>query len=173
MEAAKEHQSTGLLDKILPPRLEDAGLEDCALPPDSIKEAFLKAATAVKSRATSIFTDDDDADCVQDPWPEAKDFSDHVVVGSPGLAASDTLKGIDVEDPPGLCVIEKGRDVVEKGRDEVVVGGGDILDKEKEKACVDDALKGLKIGDNDGGSSGSDDQEDNEGEKPILTEGFV
>ncbi|KAM1153243.1 hypothetical protein TB2_035203 [Malus domestica] len=45
---------------ILPPHLEDAGLEDCALLPDSINETFLKAATAVKSRATPIFTSDED-----------------------------------------------------------------------------------------------------------------
>ncbi|CAM8942164.1 unnamed protein product [Rhodiola kirilowii] len=39
-----------LLAEIRPPRIEDAGLEDCALPPDSIREAFLKAAAAVGSR---------------------------------------------------------------------------------------------------------------------------
>ncbi|TQE07977.1 hypothetical protein C1H46_006385 [Malus baccata] len=45
---------------ILLPHLEDADLEDCALSPDSIKEAFLKAAMTVKSRATLIFTLDED-----------------------------------------------------------------------------------------------------------------
>ncbi|KAM1109246.1 hypothetical protein ACFX19_008785 [Malus domestica] len=45
---------------ILPPRLEDASLEDYAVSPDSIKEAFLKAATTVKSRTTLIFTLDED-----------------------------------------------------------------------------------------------------------------
>ena len=39
---------TGLLNKILPPYLEDARLEDYALPPDSIKEVFFKVASAVK-----------------------------------------------------------------------------------------------------------------------------
>ncbi|KAM1346501.1 hypothetical protein ACFX13_036546 [Malus domestica] len=38
----------------------NAGLEGCALLPDSINEAFLKVAMAVKSRATPIFTSDED-----------------------------------------------------------------------------------------------------------------
>ncbi|WCJ40764.1 hypothetical protein M5689_021671 [Euphorbia peplus] len=171
MEATKEHQTTGLLDKIIPPRLEDAGLEDCALPADSIKEAFLKAAASVKSRATSIF--DQEPDCVQDPWPEAKDFSDHVVPGPPG-GAHDILEGVDVEGSPGPCVIEKGRDVVEGMGDKVVVGGGDVEEKDKEKEkCVEDALKGLNIGDKEGGNSGEDDRDEEDGETPILTEGVV
>ncbi|KAH7565218.1 hypothetical protein JRO89_XS09G0166600 [Xanthoceras sorbifolium] len=113
MEATKE--GTGLLDNILPPRLEDAGLEDCALPPDSIKEAFLKAASAVKSRASTLFQDDDDdpARCVDDPWPvAAKDDSD-TVVGVP-----------PVPEAPGPCGVVKGGGVVEDGVDKVVVVGG-------------------------------------------------
>ncbi|CAL5443954.1 unnamed protein product [Camellia sinensis] len=58
MEATREVED--LLDKIRPPRLEDAGLEDSALPPESIHEAFLKAASAVGSRAASISSTDDD-----------------------------------------------------------------------------------------------------------------
>nr|KAJ0214318.1 hypothetical protein LSAT_V11C400219520 [Lactuca sativa] len=45
MEAKWEANISSLLDKIKPPLLEDAGLEDCALPSDSIQEAFPKAAT--------------------------------------------------------------------------------------------------------------------------------
>ncbi|KAL7607022.1 hypothetical protein Lser_V15G20018 [Lactuca serriola] len=44
MEATWEANISSLLDKIKPPLLEDAGLEDCALPSDSIQEAFPKAA---------------------------------------------------------------------------------------------------------------------------------
>ncbi|GMQ08640.1 hypothetical protein CsSME_00052274 [Camellia sinensis var. sinensis] len=58
MEATREVED--LLDKIRPPRLEDAGLEDSALPPESIHEAFLKAASVVGSRAASISSTDDD-----------------------------------------------------------------------------------------------------------------
>ncbi|KAM0938381.1 hypothetical protein DsansV1_C23g0177601 [Dioscorea sansibarensis] len=47
--------------EILPPRLEDAGLEDCALPPDAIREAFARAADSLKSRLT-ITSDADESD---------------------------------------------------------------------------------------------------------------
>lgn len=47
--------------EILPPRLEDAGLEDCALPLESIQEAFLKAAAA-SLRDSSPSTSDDEAE---------------------------------------------------------------------------------------------------------------
>ncbi|GMY34176.1 hypothetical protein FCV25MIE_29418 [Fagus crenata] len=59
MESTKDREG-GLLDKILPLRLEDSGLKDCALPLDSIQEAFLRAAKDMKSHASSIFTTDDD-----------------------------------------------------------------------------------------------------------------
>ncbi|XP_057452871.1 uncharacterized protein LOC130744730 [Lotus japonicus] len=90
-------EQSGLLHQILPPRLEDAGLEDPALPPESIHQAFLKAAAAVKSRAASIFSSEDDAaDCV----------------------------GIEPENhPPGPCIVEKGRQPV---ADDVKVGGGGV-----------------------------------------------
>ncbi|KAL9232083.1 hypothetical protein vseg_007229 [Gypsophila vaccaria] len=38
-------------EAIKPPKLEDAGLEDCALPIHSIHQAFLLAASAVSSRS--------------------------------------------------------------------------------------------------------------------------
>ncbi|KAI8550370.1 hypothetical protein RHMOL_Rhmol06G0100600 [Rhododendron molle] len=56
-----------LLDKIRSSHPEDGGLKDCALPPDWIKEAFLKAATAVSSRAASIFEKEEEH-CVEDPY---------------------------------------------------------------------------------------------------------
>ncbi|KAL5201727.1 hypothetical protein ABZP36_036081 [Zizania latifolia] len=50
-------------EPIRPPPLEDAGLEDCALPPESIAEAFSLAAKAVSSRLAHLsFSDDDDDD---------------------------------------------------------------------------------------------------------------
>ncbi|KAK9666157.1 hypothetical protein RND81_14G165000 [Saponaria officinalis] len=49
-----------LLQSIKPPKLEDAGLEDCALSVHSIHQAFLIAAS---SRAAA----DDDDGCVVDP----------------------------------------------------------------------------------------------------------
>ncbi|GAV64475.1 hypothetical protein CFOL_v3_07993 [Cephalotus follicularis] len=175
MEATKE--ATGILNKILPPRLEDAGLEDCALPPESIKEAFLKAATAVKSRATSLFAttgsdgeEEERSNCVNDPYPTVKDSADDVV-GLPDVTeASDALVTGDSAEEVGPCGVEKNGGVVEEGGDKVVVvGGDDVEEREGErKGCVD-GLKGLKIKDK------LKNEEESEGEekKPILTQGFV
>ncbi|KAJ1388776.1 hypothetical protein SESBI_38867 [Sesbania bispinosa] len=166
-------EQSGLLHQILPPRLEDAGLEDPALPPESIHQAFLKAAAAVKSRAASMFSDEDDADCVNDPWPTAKD-------------ASDTVVGIELEnEPPGTCTVEKGREAV---RDEVKVGGGDVEEVVDEvvvgegvklgedgEACVDE-LRGLGIKEKeDVKKPGVVDVEgeDEKDKKPTLAEGYV
>ncbi|OIW11882.1 hypothetical protein TanjilG_25795 [Lupinus angustifolius] len=160
-------QRSDLLHRILPPRLEDAGLEDCALPPESIHQAFLKAATAVKH----IFSDDD-SDCLNNP--------------SPGEDASDVLIGIEpeIKPPPGPCGVEKG---CESGGDEVKVvgggggGGGEVEDEvvvvgegrgvklgEGGESCVDE-LKGLGIKDDDVVEDDDDDKE----KKPNLVEGFV
>ncbi|XP_058004969.1 sulfite exporter TauE/SafE family protein 3 isoform X1 [Hevea brasiliensis] len=173
MEAPKDQESTGLLLKILPPRLEDAGLEDCTLPLESIKEAFFKAASAIKSGTTSSFSDEEEDDCVQDRWPEAKDLSDEVVGGSPSAAMPDTFVGVDTGmDVPGHCVAEKGGGVVWEGGDKVVAGGGDVEDKDREKGCVDDGLKGLKIGDKkeeNGGDADGDGDEEREEKEGMVT----
>ncbi|XP_031250050.1 uncharacterized protein LOC116122896 [Pistacia vera] len=171
MEAAKE--DSRLLNKIIPPRLEDAGLEDCALPPDAIKEAFFKAASVVKSRATSFFhSDDEEEDCLDDPWPQTKDVSDTVV----GVSS--------LPEATGPCGVVKGGGVVEEGEDKVVVtggGGGDDVAEEKYDVVVGGAgdvaegkggsgcvegLKGLKIED-------KEKKENKESERPTLVKGFV
>jgi hypothetical protein len=89
----------GLLQQIIPPRLEDAGLEDPALPPESIHEAFLKAAAAVKSR---IFTSSGEDDCIDDPKPAGEDASDVVGVIEPENeepgACVDGLQGLEKDD---------------------------------------------------------------------------
>ncbi|KAL6285737.1 hypothetical protein ACE6H2_010127 [Prunus campanulata] len=163
MEATKE-QGAGLLHHILPPRLEDAGLEDWALPPDSIKEAFLKAATAMKSRSTSIFTTDEDEeafeDCISDPWPDLKVPADEVIgagpeTRSPGPCGGD--KGASVE-VGGDEVVVRGEE--EKG-DKVIVGGEDVREG-GDRACVD-GLAGLEIG----GKKNSK-VRNGDGEGPIL-----
>ncbi|XP_054781454.1 uncharacterized protein LOC129288747 [Prosopis cineraria] len=157
--------------QILPPRIEDAGLEECALPPESIREAFFKAAFAVKSRATSVLSaDDDDAACVKDPWPTGKDASDVVI----GVMAE--------SEPEGPCAvvkgIETGADEVkvcdwEEVRDKVIVGGeGEILGEEG-KACVD-SLQGLGLEDDIKTSNDADEEEkEKEGKRPTLVEGFA
>ncbi|XP_038693676.1 uncharacterized protein LOC119991387 [Tripterygium wilfordii] len=173
MEASKEQK--GLLDQILPPRLEDAGLEECALPPESIHEAFVKAAAdVVKSRARSIFSEES-GDCVRDPWPSGKDVSDKVVGLSPSTGVPDALVGVVPEkDAPGSCVAEKG---IEEEGDKVVVGDGSDVDKQEElgkgRDCVD-GLQGLEAELNNGDKTVGDEEEEEEKgtERPILTEGF-
>lgn len=130
----------GILGKILPPRLEDAGLEDCALPPEAIKEAFGKAATAVRSNISASSGDDEaEGHCVNDPSIEAGDSSDALV----GIT-----DGVDYV--PGGCANEKGggdevtvRDEGEKV-DQVVIGGPSVP-ASGEDACVD-GLQGIDIG---------------------------
>lgn len=172
MESTEEQ--SGRLHQILPPRLEDAGLEDCALPPESIHQAFLKAASAVKH----IFSDDDDAgDCVSNPWPTAED-------------TSDVVAGIQPEnEPAGPCTVAKG---FEAGGDEVKVGGGGVGEEvgdevvvvgeggvklgEGEEACVDE-LQGLGIKDDAEKKNGvvqvEEGDDGKEKKKPTLVEGFM
>ena len=173
MESTKEQH--GLLHQILPPRLEDAGLEDCALPPESIHQAFLKAAAAVKS-AAAIFSDDDDetaGDCVNDPWPAAAE------------GTSDAVIGIEPEnEPPGACAVEKGCEEggdevkvsggsggeVEEVVEEIVVGEGAKLGEGEEEPCIDE-LQGLGIEDDERKNKKKNGEE--EEKKPTLIEGYV
>lgn len=164
MESTEEQ--SGLLHQILPPRLEDAGLEDPALPPESIHEAFLKAAAAVKSSAASIFSGKEDTDdCLNDPWPTTEGSSDAII-------------GIEPEnDPPGLCIVEKGIKAV---TDEVSVGGDDdeleeVVDElvvgEDGEACVD-GFQGLDIKEKEDVKKIKEEEEEKE-KKPTLVEGYV
>ncbi|KAK6153654.1 hypothetical protein DH2020_013293 [Rehmannia glutinosa] len=109
MEATGEAES--FVKLIEPPRLEDAGLEDCALPPESLKEAFLKAASAVRSIISASGDEgENQGRCVEDPWEEV----------------SDTLVGITegVSGPSEGCAVEKGGGFVEAPGDKVAVGSG-------------------------------------------------
>ncbi|MCI14064.1 hypothetical protein A2U01_0035191, partial [Trifolium medium] len=112
-------KQSGLLHQILPPRLEDAGLEDPALPPESIHEAFLKAAAAVKSSAASIFSGEDD--CVDDPTPTEEKVSDAVDVIEPESEAPgacvDGLQGLEIEEKKDVKESE------EKEKKPILVGG--------------------------------------------------
>ncbi|KAJ4953433.1 hypothetical protein NE237_030265 [Protea cynaroides] len=169
-----------LLQTIRPPRLEDAGLEDCALAPEAIKEAFLKAAKSIRSRASSILTsaeheEDDDESCIQDPGPSNGKISD-------------TLVGIlPAAQPPGSCGNEKGGGMPPVFGDDVIVAGvaDELSDEEADhsdsrllgaeipkggKSCVDE-LQGLNI--NEEIDYKDDDEQDNADEGPILAEAYV
>ncbi|CAH2037557.1 unnamed protein product [Thlaspi arvense] len=183
MEAAKER--VGLLEKILPPALADAGLEDCALPPESIQEAFRKAADAVKSRAASLFEYEEEGGCVADPRPASKGIE---TIPRPG--ASDTIiVGGENEGDTGPCLVVKGNGKLagsEQSGDAVVVEGeggegkscGDALVVAGEggdgKSCGD----GLKIPDVEGiersrEKKNESEEDEEEEKKPILVEGFI
>ncbi|XP_016496415.1 uncharacterized protein LOC107815358 [Nicotiana tabacum] len=173
MELTKESES--LLDKIRPPRLEDAGLEDCALPPESIKEAFLKAATAVRSMISA--SDDEDE-------PEGQ----CVLTPSPIEDSKDALVGITegIEENPGKCITEKGSggEVPEGTTDVVVVDG--VKDEENSRdlvgepslpeggeSCVE-GLQGLEIGGKGRKKKEvKEDEEEEVSEKPTLVEGYA
>lgn len=96
MELTKESES--LLDKIWPPHHEDAGLEDCALPPGLVKDAFLKAATAVQSMISA--SDDEhesQGQCVKTPLPIEDSTKDTLV----GITENITENGGGGEVPEG------------------------------------------------------------------------
>ncbi|KAE8650731.1 hypothetical protein Csa_023393 [Cucumis sativus] len=143
MDAAEHHNpQPSFFHQILPPRLEDAGLEDSALPPDSIREAFFKAASAVKSRATARLSHSDDED-------------DDVPCSPTSALPTD-------EDAPAICATKKGLELPEFGKDEVVIGG---MEERRGKGCVVDGLEGLEIGDDAEKESGKEEKK-----KPVLGE---
>ncbi|KAJ0986275.1 hypothetical protein J5N97_004631 [Dioscorea zingiberensis] len=98
---------------IQPPRLEDAGLEDCALPPDAIREAFARAADSLKSRLIAA-TEEDESD--DDDGQRTKDESDVaaassrvlVLGGDDGVVGEEKKKekGLREEDDDGNNDIE-------------------------------------------------------------------
>ncbi|KAG2268378.1 hypothetical protein Bca52824_062933 [Brassica carinata] len=160
MEAAKER--AGLLDKILPPALADAGLEDCALPPDSIHEAFRKAADAVKSRAASLFEhhDEEEGGCVADPRPGAET--------KPVLGGSDTIVvGGENGGDAGPCLVGKGNGKME---DALVVAGEGGEGKICGDGLRDPDVEGIESSKEEKDESEEDEEEER---KPILVEGFV
>ncbi|CAN6204224.1 unnamed protein product [Urochloa humidicola] len=147
---------------IRPPRVEDAGLEDCALPPESIAEAFSLAAAAVSSRLARFplsdyeEEDEDDEDgrasvprgggCVDDAGPARGAVPDaDALVGGGGVTG----------DADAVVVVGGGRGggcedaVVVGGRGEeqdgvVVVGEGRGETKlGKEDGCVEGIREGI------------------------------
>ncbi|XP_031484969.1 uncharacterized protein LOC116254053 [Nymphaea colorata] len=171
---ATSSQAEGLL-KIAPPRLEDAGLEDCALPPDAIKLAFLKAADAIGSVLPGRLRHREDDDgysgkrCVDNPPPTDGGLPDYLL-GAPSA---------DEERHRGPC---SGKDIIPAAiGDDVVVGRGkgwegsgdrvlglNVRSSEDDgPACVD-GLEGL-----DEVQQQEDQQREKRDERPILDEAYI
>ncbi|KAL3618315.1 hypothetical protein CASFOL_038636 [Castilleja foliolosa] len=117
--------------------------EDCALPSEYIKEAFLKATSAVKSIiSTSGGGDENEGPCVEDPWEDSSDVLVGITEGLTGPS-----EGCVVEKGSGLTVIPGDKVVVvagEKTEVDALVGPG-VEARDGEAACVD-GLQGLEIG---------------------------
>lgn len=130
-------------EPIRPPRLEDAGLEDCALSPESIAEAFSLAALAVSSRLSHLSLSDEEDEgyeydllaprggCVEDAGPTCGAIP-NILVGAGGGSEGGADK---------VVVVIGGKE----GSDEVVVTGREdeedrviVVGEERrhEKSCV-------------------------------------
>ncbi|RCV11371.1 hypothetical protein SETIT_2G180400v2 [Setaria italica] len=173
------------------PRLEDAGLEDCALPPESIAEAFSLAAAAISSRLARFprfpLSDDSDEEdeegrvsaprgggCVDDAGPARGAVPDADVLVASGVMG-------DGGGADEVVVVGGGRGggcedaVVVGGRGEeqdgVVVVGEGSGEKElgKEGGCVE----GVREGVSEPGRAHGDGKDDEEvAEKAILVPDF-
>lgn len=153
---------------IRPPGLEDAGLEDCALPPESIAEAFSLAAMAVSSRFPRLSLSDDEGDdpfapgggCVEDAGPTCGSIPDALVgTGGGREGGADEVVVVGGGGGVGVCdeVVVVGRGDEE---DRVVVVGED-LEKNlgQDKGCVE----GIR----------EEEDRKKEDEKAILVEDFA
>jgi len=98
---------------IRPPPLEDAGLEDCALPPESIAEAFSLAAAAVSSRLARFPLSDEEED---------EEYRIPATRGGGCVDDAGPAHGAAVPDADAL--IGGGGVTGDGGADEVVVVGG-------------------------------------------------
>uniref|UniRef100_A0ACD5XRK8 Uncharacterized protein n=1 Tax=Avena sativa TaxID=4498 RepID=A0ACD5XRK8_AVESA len=137
---------------IRPPRLEDAGLEDCALPPESIAEAFSLAAMAVSSRFPRLSLSDDEDEnedggddpfapgggCVEDAGPTCGSIPDALVgTGGGREGGADEVVVVGGGGRVGFCdevvVVGRGDD-----EDRVVVVGEELEKKlGQDKGCVE------------------------------------
>ncbi|TVU09266.1 hypothetical protein EJB05_42724, partial [Eragrostis curvula] len=135
---------------ILLPRLEDAGLEDCALPPESIAEAFSLAAEAVSSRLARfpLYESDDEDDrtaggCVDDAVPARGPVPDVLVGGGSGDGGADEVVVVGGGGGVGGDKLVVGGSGEEEDR--VVVVGEERGEKMlgKEEGCVEGVGEGI------------------------------
>ncbi|KAL2651517.1 hypothetical protein R1flu_019645 [Riccia fluitans] len=151
----------GILDT-LPPRLEDAGLEDCALPANAIQEAFRRAANAVSnisSAATGTLGRnhqyESDDKCTHNPGPTVGYWEDRCL----GSLETGTLGEKE------SCVEQKTGGLIEEGHDLVVQGGEEI----KTGKLVVGSEAGPKLG--EGGCLGEKEGKDGHGPEVQESQG--
>eukprot|EP00252_Welwitschia_mirabilis_P014167 TRINITY_DN31212_c0_g1_i1.p1 TRINITY_DN31212_c0_g1~~TRINITY_DN31212_c0_g1_i1.p1 ORF type:complete len:171 (+),score=40.76 TRINITY_DN31212_c0_g1_i1:28-540(+) len=158
---------------IVPPRLEDAGLEDCALSIDGIKEAFSKAAEAFKSRV--CISQDDTDDCLEDSGPSNGEWSD-ALQGNAEIPAvhGDSCAGSRVDG-----VLQEGRDELLGFREEnaenysdEIIDGVSAEEVEKRGSCVQ-GLEGLGASEKRDEVNQDEDVEGRDKTPPTLVEGYV
>ncbi|RLN36392.1 uncharacterized protein C2845_PM03G32280 [Panicum miliaceum] len=172
---------------ILPPRLEDAGLEDCALPPESIAEAFSLAAAAVSSRLARFPLSEDEEDeeyhvsatrgggCVDDAGPAGVAVPDvDALVGGGGITGDGGADEIVVVGGGGGGGCEDAVVVGGRGEEQdgvVVVGEGRRGDEKlgKDDGCIEGIQEG--VGEQRRGQGDGEDGEE-AAEKAILAPDF-
>ncbi|CAM0951046.1 unnamed protein product [Alopecurus aequalis] len=161
-------------EPIRPPRLVDAGLEDCALPPESIAEAFSLAALAVSSRLPRLSLSDDEEEedaplaprggCVEDAGPTCGAIPDALVGAGGGREGGAdevvVVGGGGGGDSDEVVVVGRGDE-----EDRVVVVGEELKKKlGQEKGCVE-GIREVK--------ERKEEEEDDMVEKAILVEDFA
>lgn len=181
--AGEEELTVGGGVPIRPPRLEDAGLEDCALPPESIAEAFSLAAAAVSSRLARLpFSEDsDEEDCVSAPrGGGCVDDAGLDCGAAPVALVGGGVAGVGSVDE--VVVVGGGRGggyedaVVVGGRaeeeDTVVVIGEQPRDREKKLGKDDGCVEGVREGVSEPRRAQGDEDGEEAAEKAILVPDF-
>lgn len=174
----------GAAASLRPPRLEDAGLEDCALPPESIMEAFSRAAISIRSRFATGEDEDGSGCCVEDPGPSNGEIPDALVGGAASALGDEPRPlcgGSGGGDEPGSGGAADEVRVVGVGKegecgDRVVVVGGAELDGGGKRSCVDGAEEGIRGVDKKTGKGDNEEAEDEEEEgdgEAILVEALI
>lgn len=180
---------------IRPPRLEDAGLEDCALPPESIMEAFSRAAISLSSRISNAAATQeqeeksDDGACVQDPGPSNGEIPDVLVGGttSCGGTAENTpshpscggVGGVEDEEERGKggqdkVVVVGGGGEGDLASDRLVAVGGEKSELGGKRSCVEVIEEGVVGGEKKREHDEEQEEaEEGDGDRPILIEALI
>lgn len=162
--------SAGFLSSA-PPKLEDAGLEDCALPIEGIQEAFRIAADKAMAAADSLTANlkskaEDIGGCISNPTPVDGDLKDN------SIETIATKPGESCVAPHTGGLLEEGKDSVvdpigETREDKLVGGIVDDTSKLGDEGCLKgDPLEPVGIA----AEASADGNDDDEPKGPTLTE---